>query len=302
MTRILKLSALCCLFLIIMMGTSAMAQNPLTATGGPVEITADDAIDWNRSANEYRATGNVVAIQGSVEVRGDELIATYDNDPQDITQLIARDNVTIKTPEITANADRAIYTIPDQLLTLTGDDLRITTPTETITASDRMTFDRNKNQAQAIGNARIQTGDTTLRADQLTGVFSSRQNKNNSNDSDDLDNSNGNLTLQSVRADGNIIIRTPTEVVRGQTGTYNRQNQTAEITGQVKITRGENQLNGGRAIVNLASGDSRLIGQNSNTPNISNTGENGRVRALIGNTDVTDNNENNTDNGASTDE
>jgi lipopolysaccharide export system protein LptA len=214
----------------------------------------------------------VVAIQNNVTVRGNELIAEYDQDPQNITQLIARDNVTIQTPEINARADQAVYQIPDQLLTLTGYDLRLTTPTETIMARDRMTFDRGQNRARAIGNAVINTGDTTLRADQLTGNFIKK-----------TDGDNGNLALQSVRADGNIVIRTATEVVRGQRGIYNRQDQTAEIRGKVKITRGDNQLNGDRAIVNLVSGDSRLIGGTDAGGAV----DDGRVRALIGNTETT---------------
>lgn len=54
-----------------------------------------------------------------------------------------------------------------------------------------------------------------------------------------------------LRRYGNVEIRAPTEVVRGERGVYDPIGGMARILGNVRITRGENQLNGQEAIVNL---------------------------------------------------
>ena len=55
-----------------------------------------------------------------------------------------------------------------------------------------------------------------------------------------------------------MVISTADEVVRGDRGVYDLDSRIATLAGSVKITRGENQLNGAYAEVNLATGVSRL--------------------------------------------
>ncbi|MBO6784430.1 MAG: hypothetical protein JJ899_14340, partial [Alphaproteobacteria bacterium] len=44
---------------------------------GPIQIEADDGIEWQRSNQLYLARGNARASQGGVRVEADELIAHY---------------------------------------------------------------------------------------------------------------------------------------------------------------------------------------------------------------------------------
>ena len=55
------------------------------------------------------------------------------------------------------------------------------------------------------------------------------------------------------------MITTAEEVARGDEGIYNVDSETAILQGNVRITRGENQLNGERAEVNLKTGISKLL-------------------------------------------
>jgi len=71
----------------------------------------------------------------------------------------------------------------------------------------------------------------------------------------------GALGIDVINALGGVTITTPTDVVRGQEGVYNVRTEIATIMGRVRITRGENQLNGDYAEVNLATGVSRLLAQ-----------------------------------------
>ncbi len=60
--------------------------------------------------------------------------------------------------------------------------------------------------------------------------------------------------LQRVDAFGHVRVQTPTEVVTGERGVYVPDTEIARIVGAVHITRGENQMNGSAAIVNMRSG------------------------------------------------
>ena len=69
----------------------------------------------------------------------------------------------------------------------------------------------------------------------------------------------GHLVLEQVDAEGQVEISTPTDFVTSDSGVYHVDKELAELTGGVKITRGETQLNGEYAEVNLATGVSRLL-------------------------------------------
>ena len=58
---------------------------------------------------------------------------------------------------------------------------------------------------------------------------------------------------------GHVSVRTATETVTGDRAVYTPDSGIARLVGNVRITRGQNQLNGAEADVNLRTGISRLI-------------------------------------------
>ena len=76
--------------------------------------------------------------------------------------------------------------------------------------------------------------------------------------------------LEKVEAFGHVSVRTPTDIVTGDRGIYVPETGIALLVGDVHITRGENQLAGAKAEVNLKTGISRLLSDNA-----------GRVKGLI---------------------
>ncbi len=56
-----------------------------------------------------------------------------------------------------------------------------------------------------------------------------------------------------------VVIRTEAETVQGDRGAYNALSGIALLGGNVRITRGQNQLNGELAEVNMKTGISRLL-------------------------------------------
>jgi lipopolysaccharide export system protein LptA len=85
-----------------------------------------------------------------------------------------------------------------------------------------------------------------------------------------LDPSGASGKLQKVEAFGNVSIRTPTDTVTGDRGIYVPETGMARLMGQVRITRGQNQLNGSEADVNLKTGIAQLL-----------AGTTGRVQGLV---------------------
>ena len=88
--------------------------------------------------------------------------------------------------------------------------------------------------------------DKRIRGDVLTAHFTQEAGEN--------------LELTRVDAFGNVQIATATEFARGDNGQYFVKDELATLTGNVKVTRGENQMNGDKAEVNLRTGVSKMLG------------------------------------------
>ena len=215
----------------------------------PVEINAEQGIEWQQKAKAYIARGNARAVQGEVAVHADTLTAYYREGPSGgtaIWRIDAVGSVRIVSPTQKAYGDKAVYDVENGVLVLTGQGVRLDTETDRITARDSLEYWEKKNLAVARGNAIATRGVNKLRADVLTAHF--------------VQNADGKSKVKQLDAFDNIVITTPEEVVRSSRAVYDVETGIATLTGSVKITRGENQLNGERAVVNLNTGVSRLYG------------------------------------------
>jgi len=99
--------------------------------------------------------------------------------------------------------------------------------------------------------------DKRLRADVLTAHF--KKTKAGKNE------------VTRVDAYDNVLVSSPKEIVRGKRGVYNTKTGIVVLRGDVKITRGADQLNGDAAEIDLNTGVSRLLSSGS-----------GRVRGVFG--------------------
>ncbi len=269
----------------------------------PLEVYADNGIEWRQNDNTYIARGNAKAIKGTTTVYADTLTAHYRkaaaagaaSGGSEVWKIEADGNVRIVSTEETAYGQHAVYTIDDGALIMTGNNLKLVTPRETITARDRLEYWDKKNLAIARGDALTVTEDgRRIRADTLTATFkpsNSQQQANGqtaakpaatptrvaTNNSATTTRSGrqtqGDSRLERMDAVGNVVITTPEEVARGERGVYFEDSGIATLTGSVKITRGQNQLNGDAAEVNMRTGISRMINQPGRAS--------GPVRALL---------------------
>jgi lipopolysaccharide export system protein LptA len=241
----------------------AQAQGLSLAAGSsnqPLEIEADQGIEWLRDQNIYVARGNAKASRSGVTVHGDTLTARYRAKGEggtEIYQLEAVGNVRIVSPNETIVADRAIYDADQSVLVMTGKALKLSTRQDTITARDSLEYWEKRQLAVARGDAVATREQKRIQADVLSAQL--------------VEGADKELKLRRVDAFGHVDVRTDLEVAKGDKGVYQVERGLATLIGNVRITRGQNQLNGEMAEVNLNTGVSRLLSG----------GQNARARALM---------------------
>jgi len=162
----------------------------------PIEISADNSLEWLQNKNQYVANGNVEVKQGTSKILCDKLIADYrDNKTTgktEIWQLTAYDNVRLINDDNQAYGDQATYNVDTGLSIITGNNLKLTMPEQTITAHERMEYNMDEGRAKAIGNAQIVRGADSLNAQNINAVFGK--------------NAQGKQVLQNATATGNVKI------------------------------------------------------------------------------------------------
>lgn len=224
---------------------------PAFAQEAPVEISAAKSLEWNRKAKTYTARGDAIAKQGAMEVHAPVLSANYSetNGGTDITRMTASGGVTILSAPYTVTGADAVYDLGTGQAVMTGGDLRITTPEETLTARDNISFDTRQNKLTANGGAVAVRGTDTLKADSLSAFFDKG--------------AAGKMTLQKMTANGNVSIQTARETVTGDAGIYDVLAGKATLTGKIMIQQGASKIEGTRAVVDLKTGISQLFAEGS---------------------------------------
>ena len=138
--------------------------------------------------------------------------------------------------------------------------------------ADSMEWLNEKKIAIARGNADAVQGRYNLSAHVLTAHIT-----NNPNDDGVLDGSTSNSQISLIEAEGNVLLTTPTEKARGNTGTYDVLKKKATLIGAVVLTQGENVLHGEKLVMDLNTGHSRLEG----TAGSAEQDGDGRVKAIF---------------------
>ena len=141
-------------------------------------------------------------------------------------------------------AASAVYDLVRDVVVLRGDPVVLTSTDGTVTAEDTMEYYPGQGLAVARGNAVVEREDQRVEAEVLTGEF------------EEVD---GEQQLARVSATGGVLITTATDIVRADEATYDVRANVATLSGNVRLTRGANQLNGDFAEVNLDTGLSRLM-------------------------------------------
>lgn len=292
-----RLPSLALLAVLACPGTVA-AQGIDLSSGGPVEVTARDGFEWRENEQLVIANGDARAVRENVVVTADRLIAYYrkkapagateataaqpaaapsqaaqsqdvtDTGGNEVYRLEAEGHVLISTPTDQAQGDHAVYDIDQAVLVLTGRDLKLTTPQQVLTARDTLEYWSQRHMAVARGNAVVLTTDARrVAADVLVGYTTDTSQgaakptpvaaaPKPATSTDPLATSG---KLERVEAFGNVEVRTATDIARGDRGVYVSATGMARLVGHVRVTHGDNQMEGPAADVNMNTGIAHLV-------------------------------------------
>jgi lipopolysaccharide export system protein LptA len=239
-----------------MIAVPHVQAQPQTQSGTPLEITADGSLEWHRNENFFLAQNNAMAKQGDMSIAAETLTARYEDEESgaqnfNIQEILAQKDVIIQSKETSAFGQQATYNLQNAYAELTGDNLRLVSPDQTVTAQEKFEYWVSEGRLVARGDATVLRKNAkgelnTLKADTLTAYLQKDK--------------NGKQSLERLEASGHVTIKTPTETLSGDKATYTSATNIAEITQRVKIMRGSNILEGSRADVDLNTGISRIFG------------------------------------------
>ena len=205
------------------------------AANSPIQIEADDGIEWRRKEQLYIASGNASASQGGTTVEADRLVAFYRqgaNGDNEIYRIDADGNVRIYSQEETVTAEKAVYDVLKGVLVLTGEQVQLDTRDDRIIARESMEYYERDRLAVARGDALAIRQERRLKADILMVRFKEESGGERASQ------------IENIEAVGSVIISTPTDLAQAEKGDYNPDTGFATLSGDVRITRGESQLNG----------------------------------------------------------
>jgi lipopolysaccharide export system protein LptA len=261
----------------------------------PIDISADNGIEWLQQQQVYVARGHAVARRGTTEVDADTLVAHYRpgksknaEGGNEVYRLDADGHVVIRGPNDTVVGDQAVYDVDRQLAIVTGKRLQLTTPTDVVTARDSFEWYDDKEIAVARGNAVAMRGDRHIRADVLTAHLTKnppppgakpaglgRAAPGNAAAHPQLaatkpvaskpgaaagtaDTAEGSSRISRIDAQGNVVVWNTTDVGRGDYGVYNADTGIVTLLGNVTLTRGQDVVRGQYAVMDLNRNISRI--------------------------------------------
>ena len=234
--------------------------------GEPVEIYAEQGIEWHKNDNKYLAIGNAIAKSGKMSVNSDQIEAFYeesDNSGMDIKLVKAHRNVVVTDENLKIVGGKlAEYNLRKDYFSIFGKNLILTSQENKLESNNKMEYWRTKGVAIASGKAKAQKGNEfKIEAEKLVWYLNENDKK---------------IDVKKIFGFENVSIYTNNEVAFSDKALYNKESGICKLFGNVKLQKGDSFLTGDYAEVDLNKGISKLLP----APNFDKLNEN-RVRALI---------------------
>ena len=234
--------------------------------GEPVEIYAEQGIEWHKNDNKYLAIGNAIAKSGKMSVNSDRIEAFYeesDNSGMDIKLVKAHRNVVVTDENLKIVGGKlAEYNLRKDYFSIFGKNLILTSQENKLESKNKMEYWRTKGVAIASGKAKAQKGNEfKIEAEKLVWYLNENDKK---------------IDVKKIFGFENVSIYTNNEVAFSDKALYNKESGICKLFGNVKLQKGDSFLTGDYAEVDLNKGISKLLP----APNFDKLNEN-RVRALI---------------------
>lgn len=109
--------------------------------------------------------------------------------------------------------------------------------------ADRIEVQDRSDRAIFAGNVHVVQAEMTLDTPRLTVAYSGGQNTGNNN-----------VQIHRLDAAGGVVVKSPTEIAKGDFGIYDLDRKLITLIGNVQLNREQNQVNGSRLVIDLDSG------------------------------------------------
>ncbi|MEI6557112.1 MAG: LptA/OstA family protein [Rhodospirillaceae bacterium] len=235
----------------------------------PVDIQADNAIEWHQDQKAYVARGHASAVRGTSTIYADVLTAFYRETKEkgaEVFRIAAEGNVHIVSPSQEIFGDHGVYDTDRQVGMLTGQGLRLLTRTDVVTARDSLEYYEATKLAVARGDAIAVRGDKRLRADTLIAQFAQAPAaaagaaKPGPAKPGAAKAEGPATSLDRLDGVGGVVITTAQDVALCDRVLYSASTEIAVLRGNVRITRGTDQINGDAAEMNMKTHVNRVLG------------------------------------------
>lgn len=235
-----------------------------------VEISADEGIEWDKNSHRYVARGNARVTRGQQTVTADRITAYHRGEgskKNDVYRVDAEGSVRIANNDTIMTGDRGIYDNDNKVARLTGRNLSMANDDARLTARDSLEYWDEKRIAVARGSVVVVKGPEEMRAEHAVAYF---EPKDGSASQPNAHGSEGKQRVARIEGFGKVYIASCNGYAHADKALYDPNTGTAVLTGNVRLTRGREQMNGDTAEMNTKTGFARIIGESS-----------GRVRALL---------------------
>ena len=258
------------LVMLLALPAAGQAQSLNLASGAkdqPIEIIADNGIEWQQENEILIATGNAKASRDGVSVKAEVLRAYYKQKSEggaDLYRMEAAGGVKIYSSTDSIIGETAVYDFEKAILRVDGRKVIFKSGDNTISANQQMEYWERQKMAVARGRAVAVHQGKTVRADILKALIREKK--------------DGKSEVYIVEAFDNVLIISEQDRVRADRGIYKVDSGIATLAGNITITRADSILTGDQAEVNFKTGVSKLL---TAEPVRSNVREKKRIRGLI---------------------
>ncbi len=243
-----------CAIVSCLLATHAQAQtlDLASSNDAPIQVEADNGIEWQQDNEVLIARGNARAMRGGATIFADVLRAYYKRDTtgnSSLHRLDASGKVRILSATETIEGDSAVYDMAQAVMVVYGKKVSYRSGNDLMTADKQMEYYETAQKAIARGNAVAFHDGKKLHGQTLEAYF--RKIAGNKSE------------VYEVRAFDDVVVVTERDVVRADKGVYNVKTEFATLTDNVQITSGETHLEGDAAEINMKTGVSKLLAKNT---------------------------------------
>ena len=236
------------LALVIALLSAGVAAQPADRA---IEVTADQGLEWDKTQKLYIARGNARLTRGQTSIAGGVLRAWYREDGTlrgQVFRVEAEGDVRITRGDLVATGGHATYDTDKRLGRLTGPGLAASSGDSRLTANDFIELQDDRRVVAARGGVRLMRPGEELRAALLTLHFEPVETG-----------ARGRTRLVRVEAEGDVRITSCAGTVQANRIVYHPQSGDAQLSGDVRLTRGNDRLEGAEAEINTKDGSMRVM-------------------------------------------